>query len=110
MTSRRDDFSSSIKETLAKRAGQFCSNPDCRVVTSGPHDDDRKAINLGVAAHITAAAAGGPRYNLNMAPEERSAITNGIWLCQTCAKLADSDTIRFPEELLIMWKRRHEEW
>lgn len=110
MTSQRDSFLNAIKEVMAKRAGQRCSNPDCRMATSGPHEDDQKTISLGVAAHITAAAPGGPRYNPTMSPEDRSAITNGIWLCQNCAKLVDSDTKRFPEELLVIWKRRHEEF
>ena len=110
MTQQRDEFSPAVKEIMAKRAGQRCSNPECRNVTSGPHNDYQKAINLGVAAHITAAAPGGPRYNPNLSPEERAAITNGIWLCQNCAKLVDSDTARYPEELMIIWKRRHEEW
>lgn len=109
MTLQRDDFPNPIKEILAKRAAQRCSNPDCPVITSGPHDDDQKAVNLGVAAHITAAAPGGPRYNPNISAEDRADITNGIWLCQNCAKLVDSDIRRFPEALLIIWKRRHEE-
>jgi hypothetical protein len=109
MSSQRDEFPQAIKEVLAKRAGQRCSNPTCVGPTSGPHADESKAINLGVAAHITAAAPGGPRYNPNLSPEERAAISNGIWLCQTCAKLVDSDTATYPEERLIIWKRHHEE-
>lgn len=108
MASQRDEFSTAIKETMAKRASQRCSNPDCDAVTSGPHDDPRKAVNLGVAAHISAAAPGGPRYNPNMSAEERADISNGIWLCPTCAKLVDSDPATYPEERLTMWKRRHE--
>lgn len=108
--SQRDNFSSSIKEVLAKRAGQRCSNPECRAITSGPHNDDQKAINLGVAAHMTAAAPGGPRCNLKLSAEERADISNGIWLCRYCATLVDSDTTRFSEAVLTMWKRRHEEW
>ncbi len=109
MTSQRDGFLSPAREILAKRAGQRCSNPDCGAITSGPHEDAQKAISLGVAAHITAAAPGGPRYNPNISSEDRSAVTNGIWLCQYCAKLVDSDIARFSEECLIIWKRRHEE-
>ncbi|MGO9544662.1 MAG: hypothetical protein ACLPPF_07695 [Rhodomicrobium sp.] len=110
MPTERDDFSPAIKEIMAKRAGQRCSNPECRAVTSGPHSNDKKAVNLGVAAHITAAATGGPRYNPHLSPEERADITNGIWLCRYCATLVDTDVVKFPEVLLIMWKRRHEEW
>jgi hypothetical protein len=29
---------------------------------------------------------------------------NGIWLCQTCAKLVDNDAQRFPADLLREWK------
>jgi hypothetical protein len=108
MFGRRDEFSSSLKRNLSKRAGQRCSNPNCGIVTSGPHEDENRAINVGVAAHITAAASGGPRYNEFLAPDGRASITNAIWLCQKCAKLIDSDVDAYTEELLRLWKRRHE--
>src|ERR1700678_1859052 len=85
--SMSDDFSDSTKRTIAARAAYLCSNPECHVPTSGPQDDPGRAINLGVAAHITAASAGGPRYDLNLSQEERSAASNGLWLWQNCAKL-----------------------
>ena len=44
-----------------------------------------------------------------MKPEERSKITNGIWLCQKCHKMVDSDARRFSVEVLHRWKRQHEE-
>lgn len=59
----RDDFTEDVKRILAARTGNACSNPDCRELTSGPQDDPTKALNVGVAAHITAAAEGGERYN-----------------------------------------------
>ena len=99
-----DDFPEQIKRTLASRVGNRCSNPDCRALTSGPQNDPAKAINLGVAAHITAAAPGGPRFDPDLLPEERRAPSNGIWLCQNCAKLIDNDVVRFPVEVLTNWK------
>jgi len=99
-----DDFSDSTKRTIAARAAYLCSNPECHVPTSGPQDDPGRAINLGVAAHITAASAGGPRYDLNLSQEERSAASNGVWLCQNCAKLIDNDVARFSVEVLKRWK------
>ena len=104
-----DDFSEQVKKALALRAGGHCSNPDCRVLTSGPQEDPAKAVNLGVGAHIRAASPGGPRYDAELTPEERCSPTNGIWLCQNCAKLIDNDPQRFPVELLLSWKNAAEE-
>ena len=105
----RDNFQKSIIETLAKRAGQRCSNPYCKIPTVGPDSNPEKFINIGVAAHVTAASSGGKRYNPCLTEEQRGNILNGIWLCQKCAHLIDTDASRFPEELLHYWKRKHEE-
>jgi hypothetical protein len=99
-----DDFSDQVKKSLADRVGHLCSNPQCRASTSGPQDDPTKAVNLGVAAHITAASAGGPRYDPDLPSEDRSASSNGIWLCQNCGKLIDNDVARFSVEVLKKWK------
>jgi hypothetical protein len=100
----RDDFSLKIKELLAKRAGNRCSNPGCRQPTSGPQEEQTKAVNIGVAAHITAASADGPRFDASLAPNDRRSIKNGIWLCQCCAKLVDNDPVRYDTDLLRQWK------
>jgi hypothetical protein len=100
----RDDFTGTVKEELAKRVGYLCSNPRCRQPTSGPQSKPSGTVNIGVAAHISAASPGGPRYDPSLSPEERSSTTNGIWLCQTCAKLIDSDLSRYSVEKLSEWK------
>lgn len=105
MPGNRDDFSESTKTLLAKRAGFRCSNPSCRKPTSGSNVDPNKATNIGVAAHICAAALGGPRYDSEMTPEERKSPQNGIWLCQSCSKLIDSDSLRYSKETLNTWKK-----
>ena len=100
----RDDFSTSIKDRLAKRVAYSCSNPACRALTVGPHTDSHKSVSVGVAAHITAASPGGPRFDAALSESERTSIENAIWLCQTCGKLIDSDPARYPVELLRAWK------
>lgn len=100
----RDDFPLRTKEILAKRVGNHCSNPECCQPTSGPHEDPDKAINIGVAAHITAASAGGPRFDSTLTQDERKSALNGIWLCQKCAKLIDSDEARYTVEKILRWK------
>ncbi|MEL7118124.1 MAG: hypothetical protein AAFO07_01745 [Bacteroidota bacterium] len=89
---------------MAQRVGYNCSNPNCRRPTVGAHTDAKKSTLIGVAAHITAAAQGGPRYNSQLSTPERREIENGIWLCESCARLIDKDEARFPVELLNEWK------
>lgn len=105
----RDDFTEDIKRAIANRVANRCSNPECRAVTSGPQLDPAKTLNVGVAAHITAASAGGPRYDPSLSSEHRSQASNGIWLCQTCAKLVDNDPLRYTAHLLCEWKSKAEE-
>ena len=104
----RDEFTEEVKRTIAARVGYVCSNPDCRARTSGPQVEATRALNVGVAAHITAASPGGARYDESTLPEERRHADNGIWLCQNCAKLVDNDADRFPSTLLREWKARAE--
>ena len=96
------------KDLLAKRVGFRCSNPGCRQPTSGPQADPSGSVNIGVAAHITAASPGGPRYDPTLTPEERAAPENGIWLCQNHGKLVDNDEQGFTVDTLRDWKSRAE--
>jgi len=105
----RDDFMVASKELLAKRVNYLCSNPNCRRQTAGPHTDPAKSINVGVAAHLTAASPGGPRFDPSLSIEQRKSTENGIWLCQTCAKLVDNDPQRYTLKVLQGWKRTAEE-
>ena len=100
----RDDFSEAIKRKLAARVGHCCSNPDCNAPTAGPQDDPLRAVNLGVAAHITAASSNGPRYDAILTSQQRCHIDNGVWLCQHCAHRTDTDLARHTVDLLRAWK------
>ncbi len=100
----RDEFSETTKRTLADRVGWGCSFPGCRLATVGPHTDAEKSTRLGEAAHITAAAPGGPRYDPRLTAEQRSDISNGIWMCRQHAKLVDADEANFSENTLRQWK------
>ena len=66
----RDDFRKTTINLLANRVGWKCSNPGCRRTTRGAGTEPTDVINIGVAAHITAAAKGGPRYDSNMTTQD----------------------------------------
>lgn len=106
---KRDDFSEEVKKAVAARVAHRCSRPSCRAATSGPQLTPSKFVNIGVAAHITAAAPGGPRYDPTLIPKERKSNENAIWLCQNCGKLVDNDASRFTVGELRRWKREAEE-
>lgn len=106
----RDEFLPKTKAVLAARAGNACSNPDCQRPTSGAAlGDDGKAVSVGVAAHIKAAAPGGPRYDPSQSTEERRHASNGIWLCNAHAKQIDDDPAYFTVDKLKAWKNQAEE-
>jgi hypothetical protein len=105
---RSGDFSAAVKNALAKRVAYRCCNPSCGATTVGPHLQAERSVNLGVAAHVMGASAGGPRYEVRQTAAERASIQNAIWLCQRCAKLVDSDVGAFPIQMLRRWKVRAE--
>jgi hypothetical protein len=65
---------------------------------------------IGKAAHIHAAAPGpgARRYLASMSSEERSHITNAIWLCATHADLIDRDEVTYTADVLRAMKSEHE--
>jgi len=112
MSQARDDFPKPVADALAKRAAFICSNPDCRGLTIAPSEaDESKFLYVGKAAHICAAAAGGPRYNAQMTPDERKSASNGVFLCSNCADMIDKNNgLDFPVARLRGWKDEHEKW
>lgn len=101
----RDSFTQAIKTNLAKRAAYLCSSPECRAFTLGARADGNGVVNIGVAAHITAAAAGGPRFDPNIDNADRASEQNGLWLCSNCHTRIDSDPAHFTVGKLRAWKR-----
>lgn len=112
MPSIRDNFPKAVVNALGKRAAFICSNPDCRAQTLAPSDTEpAKYIYIGKAAHICAAAEGGPRYSAGMSATERAGIENAIFLCSGCADMIDKNNgADFPEEMLRQWKSGHKNW
>lgn len=104
----RDEFPERIKRIIAERAGHRCSYPSCRAATYGPQENSAGSINIGIAAHICAASPGGPRFDSAMSAEQRVHPDNGIWLCQTHAKLVDNDPQHYPVAELLRWKKEAE--
>ena len=104
----RDEFSMPTKRELALRAAHFCSNPHCLKLTAGPRQGSDRGLGTGHAAHIRGASAKGPRYDAMQDVADRTAITNGIWLCRECGDIVDKDELGHPPELLERWKCNHE--
>lgn len=106
---KRDDFTPTTIRALKDAAGNICSKPDCLVFTAGSKELHDGPMSIGIAAHITAAAPGGPRYDGTITKEQRRAVSNGVWLCQNHARQIDVDPVPFPVELLKKWKAQAEQ-
>lgn len=105
----RADFSKETRLKLAQRAGFRCSNPQCGALTIGPGAGPEGVSDTGTASHIFAAAAGGPRGTGGLSDEERSTISNGIWMCANCGRLVDVNAGKmYSASLLRSWKDLHE--
>lgn len=110
MSSERDDFRKSTIITMAQRVNYVCSNLSCRKHTAGPHANKEKSTLVGIAAHISAAAPGGPRFDANMTSNERKDINNGIWLCANCSIVIDKNPTKYSIQLLQNWKSTAEQF
>jgi hypothetical protein len=104
------DFTLHVARQLQDRAGNHCSNPACRQLTSTVHSDPSRAIRLGEAAHIRAARKGAARFDPAMTDAMRAEPANGIWLCRQCHVVIDRDEGGFPPSLLIAWRQVHDAW
>lgn len=108
---RRDDFSRPTIDLLAKRSGYICAYPGCKRMTIAGSVDRKSGLTItGVAAHITAASKEGPRYDLDMSPDERASEANGIWTCQIHGKFIDDNPSKCTIDELRRWKTQHENW
>ncbi len=104
----RDNFTSATKSALARNVHFRCVYPGCPRVTHASTPQGQN-VNLGQAAHVSAAARGGPRFDNALTPEQRRAYENGAWLCANHAKLVDDDPLTFPGETIRGWQRAMEE-
>lgn len=107
---QRDDFNPRVIYMLYTRAGGLCSI--CKRPTFGPaktsDPTSRKPFTIGEAAHICAAAEGGPRYDRDMTANERTGSQNGMWLCVACHRQIDRDPESYSKECLREKKQKAE--
>ena len=107
----RNDFPESVVKVLGEQVALVCSNPRCRVSTSGPGKDSEHSTKIGQGAHIYGAAKDGPRpAPPGMTPDEVKSARNGIYLCQACHKTVDDDEARYTVAVLRRWKAEAEEY
>jgi tetratricopeptide (TPR) repeat protein len=102
-----NDFSAQTKHHLARSVNYLCSKCGCQ--TSGPKKGASVSVTIGKAAHISAAAPGGPRYDPTLTPEQRRHYDNGIWMCSNHASLIDVDWLSYSMDQLREMKRAAEE-
>jgi hypothetical protein len=107
--SNRREFTARTRQLIAERAGHQCSFPTCNRRTIGAGHALDQVSRTGKAAHIFAAAPGGPRGQGGLTPDELGQPENGIWLCSDHATLVDNNRgAAFPPETLLSYKSLQE--
>lgn len=96
-----------MKIILAKRSGNRCALPSCRVVLV-QDSKPGSAQNIGEAVHISGARSGSARYDPQMAAQERNHVDNLLYLCRNCHAIIDQDVESYSIERLRRIKAEHE--
>ena len=105
----RANFSSRVRSLVAARAGYRCSFPECGRSTIGPGAGREETASIGVAAHIYAAAPGGPRGPGHASTSELDSVGNALWLCAKHARIVDANRgDKFPAPVLLSYRDVHE--
>ncbi|TLP71124.1 hypothetical protein [Nesterenkonia sphaerica] len=110
---KRVEFTAGVRQLVARKAMYVCSNPDCLRVT-GFSTEKGKPRAIAQAAHILPASQAGPRRTDDVtlpdgSQAKRGDEENAIWLCLPCHYRVDADWEVYSEELLLEWKREHED-
>lgn len=72
----------------------------------------QEKVNVAEKAHIYAFSPRGPRGNADISPDQLNQAENLLLVCHDCHRTIDKtikDGGRYPPELLVAWKREHEE-
>ncbi len=97
-----------VLRVLLAKSGGYCQNPTCNddlypLITQG------SLATIREAAHIIAFSKDGPRGAEELKTEEVNSFENLILLCPTCHTKIDKASHLFSVELLVKWKKDHEE-
>lgn len=95
------------KLRLFADSGGYCGNPDC--TESIFKEFDEEVIHIGEIAHIISAGDKGPRADCKTTDIDRSKYENLLLLCPNCHTIIDKAEARFPEILILQWKKNHKE-
>lgn len=92
------------------RSGNICAYPNCKkeLVMDISETDDISVV--GEEAHIVAREKDGPRGVSPLTAEQRDKYDNLILMCSIHHKVIDDHPDKFPVDMLIGYKKKHEDW
>lgn len=95
------------RRVFAESAG-YCGKPTCHLPL---FPDDSQDIHFAELAHVISATSGGPRDvpSSVMSAVDRSKASNLILLCANCHTIIDKDPVTFPIEIVMKWRREHQQ-
>jgi len=101
-------ISDNVKRKLWAASGGFCAKPDCHTDLF-PFFDNGEITNIDELAHIIGQKSNGPRGNNILQLSKRDEFDNIILLCPTCHTIIDKNPSLFPENIILEWKKNHQQ-
>lgn len=96
-----------VRELWARSAG-VCQYPGCGDILYRDEVTPWLPINLGEVAHNVGASASGPRGDEIRSADLSDHPDNLLMLCRKHHKVADALSAEYREQMLTLWKIRHE--
>lgn len=109
MTKLKRSYSQKTIKVLFASSGNQCAHPDCINQVIIPATEESDALVLNQICHIYAVSEDGPRGKPGLTDKELNHPSNLILLCPTHHTIIDGQHESYPAEVLLDWKRSHEE-
>lgn len=97
-----------VKRQLWASSAGLCQNPNCRNDLFRVFADGAMT-SIDELAHVIAQSLDGPRGSDQLALNARDEFENIVVLCPSCHTIVDKAPQQFSPELLLDWKRTHQE-
>lgn len=101
-------ISDKTRKLLWGKSGNSCALCKVELIVEGTPESDPTVV--GQECHIRSEKPGGPRHDPGFPLDQIDTYDNLLLLCPTHHRIVDDQPDKYPADVLISAKRKHEEW